>query len=57
MYPFDESGDLILPKDVFKGVKISTERKVTCPNCGHIIKMRAPRHHTICRKCQEVIKL
>ena len=57
MYPFDESGNLILPKDVFKGVKISTERRVTCPNCGHIIKMRATRHHTICRKCQEVIKL
>ncbi|WP_156150314.1 MULTISPECIES: zinc finger domain-containing protein [Acidiplasma] len=54
---FDESGNLILPKDVFKGVKISIERKVVCPNCGHIIKMRGARHHTICRKCQEVIKL
>ena len=39
---FDESGNLIIPKDAFKNIEITKgEWKVKCPSCGHIIRMRS----------------
>lgn len=55
---FDDSGTLVLPKGVFNNVEISkSEWRVECPHCGHIIRMKAKRESTRCRKCRQVIVL
>ncbi len=54
---FDDDGNLVLPEGVFKNVEIRRgEWKVECPHCGHVIRMKARRDYTQCKKChQEVI--
>ena len=55
---FDESGNLIIPKDAFKNIEITKgEWKVKCPSCGHIIRMRAWRSTTKCKKCRMEVHL
>ena len=55
---FDDDGNLVLPKDAFKNEVIPKgEWKVKCPHCGHIIRMKAKRESTRCRKCRQVIVL
>ena len=55
---FDESGNLIIPKDAFKNEVIPKgEWKVECPYCGHKIRMRTWRSSTKCKQCRRVIVL
>ena len=55
---FDDSGNLIIPKDAFKNEVIPKgEWKVKCPYCGHTIRMRAWRSSTKCKQCRRVIVL
>ena len=55
---FDESGNLIIPKDAFKNEVIPKgEWRVKCPYCGHKIRMRAWRSSTKCKQCRKVIVL
>ena len=55
---FDESGNLIIPKDAFKNEHIPKgEWKVKCPDCGHVIRMKTWRSSTKCKQCRRVIVL
>ena len=55
---FDESGNLIIPKDAFKNEVIPKgEWKVKCPNCGHLIRMKSWRNSTVCKKCHQEVLL
>jgi predicted RNA-binding Zn-ribbon protein involved in translation (DUF1610 family) len=55
---FDESGNLIIPRDAFKNIEIAKgEWRVKCPNCGHVIRMRAWRSTTKCKKCRMEVHL
>ncbi len=55
---FDESGNLIIPKDAFKNEHIPKgEWKVKCPDCGHVIRMKTWRSSTKCKQCHQEILL
>ena len=55
---FDNDGSLVLPEGVFKNVEIpKSEWKVKCPNCGHLIRMKARRNSTVCKKCHQEVLL
>ncbi len=55
---FDDDGNLILPEGVFKNIEITKgEWRVKCPNCGHIIRMRAWKPATKCKECRRVVLL